>query len=195
LCNNFKQPTGKPGNTTDRIYCCLAIERRIQRKASAAILGASSGKSSNEDDQGSKDSDDFSFGGRGAYDDEVAAANVLMNDGDVREPVDDNAYEEQSEKANVVARSLALPNFIGGRLAVVTTVAERVDGQGGRGDNQGGGSVNPAPGVSTVNRGREDGQGGGSVRQAPGRSTVPWRSPSSIASSKRGGEQKVKKLH
>ncbi len=60
LCNNFKKPTGKPGDLTDRIYCCLAIERRIQRRVSAAILGASSGESENENDLGSKDSDDFS---------------------------------------------------------------------------------------------------------------------------------------
>ena len=54
---------------TDRIYRCLTIERRIQRRASAAILGASSGKSLNENDQGSKESDDFSYGGSGVYDD------------------------------------------------------------------------------------------------------------------------------
>jgi hypothetical protein len=32
----------------------------------------------------------------------------------------------------------------------VTTVARRGGGQRGHGDDQGGGSVNPAPGVSTV---------------------------------------------
>ena len=36
LCNNFKKPTGKPGDLTDRIYRCLAIERWIQLWASAA---------------------------------------------------------------------------------------------------------------------------------------------------------------
>ena len=152
LCNNFKKPTGKPGDLTDRIYRCLAIERRIQRKASAAILGASSGESSNENDHGSKDSDNFSFGGGGVYDDEVAVANAPRND-DASEPVDDDAYEEQLDVANVGARSPALPNFIGSRPAVMTTVARRVGGQGGCGDGQGGGSVNPAPGVSTADEG------------------------------------------
>ena len=58
LCNNFKKPTGKPGDLTDRIYYYLAIEHWIQRRASAAILGASSGKSLNKNNQGSKESDD-----------------------------------------------------------------------------------------------------------------------------------------
>jgi hypothetical protein len=106
LCNNFKKPTGKPDNLTDRIYCCLAIKRRIQHRASAAILGASSGESLNKNDQGSEESDDFSFGGSGVYDDKVAAANSPRND-DAHEPVDadeqqphHNANEEQLEVAN-----------------------------------------------------------------------------------------------
>jgi hypothetical protein len=114
LCNNFKKPTGKPGNLTDRIYCCLAIERWIQRRASAAILGASSGKPLHKNDQGSKESDDFSFGGSGVYDDKVAAANAPRND-DAHEPVDadeqhpdHNANKEQLEVANV-ASSPSLP--------------------------------------------------------------------------------------
>ena len=134
LCNNFKKPTGKPGNITDRIYHCLAIERRIQRKASAAILGASSGESLNENDQGSKESDDFSYGGSGVYDDEVAAANAPRND-DAHEPVDADSDEELLDKVADVAHSPSFPNFIGGHPNVVTTVARsRGAGQGGRGD-------------------------------------------------------------
>jgi hypothetical protein len=33
LCNRMQKPTGKPGALTDRIFCCLAIERRIQDEA------------------------------------------------------------------------------------------------------------------------------------------------------------------
>jgi hypothetical protein len=110
LCNNFKKPTGKPGNLIDRIYCCLAIEHWIQYRASVAILGASSGESLNENNQGSKESDDFSFGGSDVYDDEVAAANAPRND-DAHEPVDADANEEQLKVADV-ARSPSFPNFM-----------------------------------------------------------------------------------
>jgi hypothetical protein len=40
LCNGMQKPTGKPGALTDPIFNCLAIERRIQDEANAAILGA-----------------------------------------------------------------------------------------------------------------------------------------------------------
>ena len=40
LCNRMQKPTGKPGENTDRIFRCIAIERRIQDEAAAAILGA-----------------------------------------------------------------------------------------------------------------------------------------------------------
>jgi len=86
------------------------------------------------------------------------------------------------------------PYFIGGHPTVVTTVERRGGGQGERGNGRGGGSVNPVPEVSTVEGGLGVGQWGGSASQAPGRSTVPWRSPSSFASS-RGGERKFEKLH
>jgi hypothetical protein len=38
----MQKPTGKPDALTDGIFCCLAIEHRIQDKANAAILGANS---------------------------------------------------------------------------------------------------------------------------------------------------------
>ena len=95
-------------------------------------MGASSGKSLNKNNQGSKESDDFSFGGRGVYDDEVVAANAPRND-DARKPVDADANEEQLEVADV-ARSPLLPYFIGSCPTVVTTVARRGGGQGGHGD-------------------------------------------------------------
>jgi hypothetical protein len=65
LYNNFKKPTGKPGDISDHTCCCLAIEHWVQCRVSAAMLGASSGKSFCDNDQGSKESDDFSFGGSG----------------------------------------------------------------------------------------------------------------------------------
>ena len=50
----------------------------------------------NENDQGSKESDNFSFGGSGVYDDEVAAANAPRNY-DAHEPVNANArYSNKS---------------------------------------------------------------------------------------------------
>ncbi len=55
LCNNFKRPTGRPGELHDRIYCCMEIERRIKSKANAAILGVSSAKSDHVNDQRSRD--------------------------------------------------------------------------------------------------------------------------------------------
>ena len=63
-----------------------------------------------ENDQGSKESDNFSFGGSGVYDDKVAAANAPRND-DAHEPVDADATEEQLKVANV-ARSPSFPNFM-----------------------------------------------------------------------------------
>jgi len=86
-------------------------------------------ESLSENDQGSKESDDFSFGGSGVYDDKVAAANAPRND-DAHEPVDADVNEEQLEVADV-ACSPSFPNFIGGRPTVVTTVARRGGGQGG----------------------------------------------------------------
>jgi hypothetical protein len=62
LCNNFKKPTGWPGNNSDQIFCCLKIEHQIQCKAIAAILGATSGESDHDNNIGSRESDNFSIG-------------------------------------------------------------------------------------------------------------------------------------
>ena len=57
LCNRMIKPTGKPGAKTDRIFRCIAIERRIQDAANAAILGIDSAESGHSrDDDGSNDS-------------------------------------------------------------------------------------------------------------------------------------------
>jgi len=70
LCKNMKKPTGKPGDLRDRHFRCLGIERRIQDRANAAILGIDSAESSHASDDGSKTSDIDNDGG------EVAAADV-----------------------------------------------------------------------------------------------------------------------
>lgn len=70
LCKNMKKPTGTPGDLRDRHFRCLRIERRIQDRANAAILGVDSAESSHRDDDGTKSSDDDDD------DDAVAAAEV-----------------------------------------------------------------------------------------------------------------------
>ncbi len=52
LCNRMQKPTGKPGANTDRIFRCIAIERRIQDEAAAAILGADLAESAHSRDDG-----------------------------------------------------------------------------------------------------------------------------------------------
>ncbi len=54
----MQKPTGKPGELTDRIFRCLAIEHRIQDAANAVILGVSLGESRHSRDDGLSDSDD-----------------------------------------------------------------------------------------------------------------------------------------
>ena len=70
LCKNMKKPTGTPGDLRDRHFRCLRIERRIQDRANAAILGVNSAESSHRDDDGTKSSDDDDDDGA------VAAAEV-----------------------------------------------------------------------------------------------------------------------
>ena len=48
----MQKPTGKPGANTDRIFRCIAIERRIQDEAAAAILGADLAESAHSRDDG-----------------------------------------------------------------------------------------------------------------------------------------------
>jgi hypothetical protein len=82
LCNRMLKPTGKPGAVlTDRIFRCIAIERRIQDEANAAILGADSAESGHSGNDGdsalSEVVADNSFdyvGNDGDEEDEVVAA-------------------------------------------------------------------------------------------------------------------------
>ena len=52
LCNHMQQPTGMPGALTNRIFCCLVIECRIQDEAKVAILGVNLAESSHGCDDG-----------------------------------------------------------------------------------------------------------------------------------------------
>ena len=104
LCNRMQKPTGKPGAKTDRIFRCIAIERRIQDAANAAILGIDSAESRHSRDDGSNvssivsevdaaaggggDSRGAAVGGspvefvqfnNGGEDEEIAAANSRTN--------------------------------------------------------------------------------------------------------------------
>jgi hypothetical protein len=122
LCNNFKKPTGRPGNNLDQIYHCLEIERQIQRKANAAILGATSGESDDDNDIESRESDNFSLGSSFDSNPKVVAATAQNDDGD--QLADEQANSEEAEvvdaatvcpiNANCV-RPQSLPTFIGGR--------------------------------------------------------------------------------
>ena len=60
LCNNFKKPTGRTGENGDRIARCIAIERRIQDAANAAILGVSSAESDHDNEENEDDDVDLS---------------------------------------------------------------------------------------------------------------------------------------
>ena len=67
LCKNTKKPTGKPNNILDRHFRCLAIERPIQDRANAAILGVDSTESNHDNNDGSKESN-ANDDGADAYD-------------------------------------------------------------------------------------------------------------------------------
>jgi hypothetical protein len=147
LCNNFKKPTGRPHNNLDRIFCCLKIERQIQRKGNAAILGATSDDSDHDNNIGSRESDNFSLGSGFNNNPEVAAATSQNDDGNWL--ADKQANSEEAEvvdaatvrpvNANCVC-SQSLPTFIGGRPSgnvatgsVVLAMTSDARGGGGQG--------------------------------------------------------------
>jgi hypothetical protein len=88
LCNNFKKPTGRPGDNLDQIFRCLKIERQIQHTANAAILGVTSGESGHE-------LDNFSIGSGFDNNPKVAAATSQNDDGDWL--TDEQADSEEAE--------------------------------------------------------------------------------------------------
>ncbi len=95
LCNNFKKPTGRPGDNLDRIFHCLKIECQIQHKANAAILGATSGESDHDNNIGSREPDNFSLGSGFDNNPEVAAATAQNDEGD--RLADKQANSEEGE--------------------------------------------------------------------------------------------------
>jgi hypothetical protein len=101
----MQKPTGKPGVNTDRIFRCIAIERRIQDEAAAAILGADLAESAHSGDDGESALSD------------VAPEDDLGNDGDEEdeEVVAVNAAEDddENEAAVVRPRPQSLPVFVG----------------------------------------------------------------------------------
>ncbi len=108
LCNRMQKPTGKPSAISDRILQCIKIERRIQDKANATILGVDSAKSGHSRDNGNSALSDFGVddalddvGNDGDEDDvDVAAVNTVdENDAAVPMTVD----------ANIAAVAMACP--------------------------------------------------------------------------------------
>ncbi len=56
LCNQFKKPTGDPGDLVrDQILCCQRIHARILRKSASVVMGAASDEELSED---AEDEDD-----------------------------------------------------------------------------------------------------------------------------------------
>jgi hypothetical protein len=121
LCNNFKKPTGRPGNNSDQIFRCLEIECQIQRKMNAAKLEATSGELDHNKDIGSRESNNFSLGSGFNNNPEVAAATSQNDDGNRLTYKQINSEEAEVVDAATVCpvnanrvHPQSLPIFIGG---------------------------------------------------------------------------------
>ena len=159
----MKKPTGKPGDLLDRHFRCLAIERRIQDRANAAILGVDSAESSHHNDDGSNGSYIDNDGADDAYEDGAA------EDDDVGGPADEVNEEVAAANANVgemnaavargvdAARPPSLPAFVGGGL--LNRASSAVSSSASQGG--GGGSKSTAPRRSPTSSVLESGGGGG----------------------------------
>ena len=119
----MQKPTGKPGVLSDRIYRCIAIERRIQDEANAAILGADSAESGHSGEDGdallqviAENSSDYDGNYGDGEDEEVAAVNVEVA---AVNAADENANENAVAVATVRPRPQSLPAFIGGGVGVL----------------------------------------------------------------------------
>jgi hypothetical protein len=176
LCNNFKKPTGQPGNNLDRIFRCLEIEHQIQRKANAAILGVTSGESDHDNNIGSRESDNFSIGSGFDNNPKVAAATSQNNDGDWL--ADKQADSEEAEVLDDAAVHLVDADSVHPRLWPTFIAGGRSSG------NVATGSV-----VSAMTSDAREGPGqGGRVGGQNARCVdPPQRSPSSLESSRGGG--------
>jgi len=117
LCNRMQKPTGKPGVNNDRIFRCIEIERRIQDKAAAAILGVDSAESAHSRDDG-----ESTFSNVEEEDPSDPALNDVGNDGDEEdeEVVSVNAADDENEAmvAIVHPRPQSLPAFVGRGVGV-----------------------------------------------------------------------------
>jgi hypothetical protein len=128
LCNRMQKLTGKPSAISDRILQCIEIERCIQDKANAAILGvdsAESGHSCNDGDSALSDVgvddalDDVGYDGD-EDDVEVAAVNTVdENDAAVLTTVDANI----AAVATARHRPNLLPVFVGGGVKTPSAVS------------------------------------------------------------------------
>ncbi len=141
LCNRMQMPTGKPVAQRDRIFRCIAIERRIQDEANAAILGVDSSESSHRRDDGSSfcSDTDIVVAGRGGGN---ATANVAMEDGvppiyDIEfnhgKQGDKNAGGDEMKEDEEVAAANAAVVEGGGHPTSAAVSSSSVGGDGQRG--------------------------------------------------------------
>jgi hypothetical protein len=171
LCKNMKKPTGKPGDLLDRHFRCLAIERRIQDRANAAILGVRSAESSHRSDDGSKESydDDDDVGA-------VAAAGV----GSVGGPPADIHFDNPGIEDDLVNDEVAAASNAGELNAAVA-----------RGEDA---ARDRPQSLPLLNRASSAASAAASQRGGSSRSSAaPRRSPSSFVTESGGeGGQKSK---
>jgi len=114
----MQKPTGKPGENTDHIFRCIAIERHIQDEAAAAIFGAESAESAHSRDNGENALLDVA-----AEDPFGPALDDVRNDGGDEEDEEVeavNAAEDENKAAVVLfrPRPQSLPAFVGRGVGV-----------------------------------------------------------------------------
>lgn len=171
LCKNMKKPTGTPGDLRDRHFRCLRIERRIQDRANAAILGVDSAESSHRDDDGTKSSDDDDD------DDAVAAAEV----GVVGGPPEDIQFSpiRPENEGGDVDEEVAAANNAGEMNAAVARGEDAARARPSRASSAVSAAASSAFSAAASQGGRN--------------STAPRRSPSSfVVESGGGGGEKTK---
>lgn len=167
LCKNMKKPTGTPGDLRDRHFRCLRIERRIQDRVNAAILGVDSAESSHRDDDGTKSSDD---------DDDDGAAEVGVV-GITPEDIQFSPIRPENEGGDV-DEEVAAANNAGEMNAAVARGEDAARARPSRASSAVSAAASSAFSASASQGGRN--------------STAPRRSPSSfvVESGGGGGEDK-----
>jgi hypothetical protein len=168
LCKNMKKPTGTPGDLRDRHFRCLRIERRIQDRVNAAILGVDSAESSHRDDDGTKSSDD---------DDDDGAAEVGVV-GITPEDIQFSPIRPENEGGDV-DEEVAAANNAGEMNAAVARGEDAARARPSRASSAVSAAASSAFSASASQGGRN--------------STAPRRSPSSfVVESGGGGGEKTK---